>query len=548
MNHPTHLSRRRAVQAAIATAAAVSIPAGQATAGEATPATGANIAQGPTRQQVAAAVGMLDSWIASTMTRTGVPGMAVAVVFDDEVLYERGFGMREVGGTDPVTVDTVFQLASMSKAISSTVMAAVVGDGTTTWDTVAADALPGFALSDPWLSAQVSLRDLFSHRSGLPAYAGDTLIATFGYGRDETVRRLRLVEPATPIRTAFAYTNVGLSVAGFAAAASAGTDWEDLAESRLLAPLGMDQTSYRNADYLARANRAEPHYRKVDGSWATGLVTNGDPMSPAGGVSASVHDLTRWVRMQLGEGVLDGKEIVARAALMETRRPQILESSPANPADGPATFYGLGWFLTHDDLGRLRVYHIGDFSDGFRTSVNLLPGSRLGIVALTNAWPNPLPDAVPRTFFEMVERGEPSQDWITYFASQTDAGLEAVRRAAPFPQTAQPGHDPALPLESYVGTFANTLYGTIATRIKDGGLVLEFGPGPAQLSLSHWSRDVFTYDLPPTGAVLIGEKLGVQFRIGPTGTASELAFGLPSVGPEGTAVFTRIEPGTPGAS
>ena len=153
-----------------------------------------------TPDQVEAALPKLDGLIEDAMARTGVPGAAVAVVYDDEVVYERAFGVREVGKPDPVTPETVFQLASMSKSISSTLVAAVVGDGATTWDAVAADLLPGFALSDPWLSAQVTLRDLFSHRSGLPAYAGDGLTATFGYGREESVRRLRYVSPATPLR------------------------------------------------------------------------------------------------------------------------------------------------------------------------------------------------------------------------------------------------------------------------------------------------------------------------------------------------------------
>lgn len=199
--------------------------------------------------QVEAALAKLDRLIEDAMARTGVPGAAVAVVYNDAVVYERAFGVREVGKSDAVTPETVFQLASMSKSISLTVVAAVVGDGATTWDAVAADLLPGFALADPWWwTSQVTLRDLFSHRSGLPAYAGDGLTATFGYGREESVRRLRYVQPATPLRTSFAYTNLGLFVAAYAAAAVAGQTWEELADERLFGRLGMVTTSYRLAD------------------------------------------------------------------------------------------------------------------------------------------------------------------------------------------------------------------------------------------------------------------------------------------------------------
>ncbi len=474
------------------------------------------------------------------MTRTGVPGAAVAVVYNDEVIYEQAFGVREVGKSDPVTPETVFQLASMSKSLSSTLVAAVVGDGATTWDAVAADLLPGFALSDPWLSAQVTLRDLFSHRSGLPAYAGDTLTATFGYGREESVRRLRDVPPATPLRTTFAYANLPLSVAGYAAAQATGQTWEDLADERLFAPLGMTSSSYRLADYTGRTNKAAPHYPTKDGVWALGEVTDADAAAPAGGVSTNVQDLTRWMRLQLGGGMFEGTEVVASAPLLETRRPQILEASPPNPADGPALFYGLGWRLNYDERGRLLVHHIGDFSSGFRTGVYLLPAAGLGIVVLTNAWPNPLADAIPRMFYEIVEQGETTQDWISIFADQTTAALAAVSAAAPFPRGDAPTDGPALALDAYTGTFTNGQYGDLTVVEDNGGLVLELGPLPTRLELTHWDRDVFTYPLPPSGEVLLG-KLGVQFMIGPSRKATTLAFGLPTVGPDSTALFTRVE-------
>ena len=208
----------------------------------------------------------------------------------------------------------------------------------------------------------------------------------------------------------FAYTNLGLSIAAYAAAHATGQTWEDLADERLFAPLGMATSSYRLADYVGRTNKAAPHYRTRDGDWALGEVNDSDAASPAGGVSTNVRDLTRWVRLQLGGGVFEGAEVVASSPLLETRRPQILEGSPPNPADGPALFYGLGWRLHYDERGRLNVHHIGDFNSGFRTGVSLLPAAGLGIVVLSNAWPNSLSDGIPKAFFEIVDRGEPTED------------------------------------------------------------------------------------------------------------------------------------------
>lgn len=532
------LSRRRAMQTILSAAAVATLPRGRAVARQSTPIV-VNEAM-ITPDQMEAALPKLDGLLEDAMMRTGVPGAAVAVVYDDAVVYERAFGVREVGKPDAVTPETVFQLASMSKSISSTLVAAVVGDGATTWDAVAADLLPGFALSDPWLSAQVTLRDLFSHRSGLPAYAGDGLTSTFGYGREESVRRLRYVPPATSLRTSFAYANLPLSVAAYAAAMATGQTWEDLADERLFAPLGMATSSYRLADYVGQTNKAAPHYRTRDGVWALGEVTDADAASPAGGVSTTVQDLTRWMRLQLGGGVFEGAEVVASAPLLETRRPQILAGSPPNPANGPALFYGLGWYLQYDERGRLLMHHIGDFNSGFRTGVSLLPAAGLGIVVLSNAWPNSLSDAIPKAFFEIVERGEPTEDWIGIFEAQTAAALAAVSDAAPFPRGDAPADGPPLSLDAYTGSYTNELYGDITVREENGGLVLEFGPLPSRLELEHWDRDVFTFPLPPSGEVLLG-KLGVQFMIGPSRKATTAALGLPTVGPDANALFTRME-------
>ena len=529
-------SRRRAMQAAAAGAAVATLPQVAAASRQATPKAPAESTV--SAEAVDAAVQKLDALIEDAMTRMGVPGAAVAVVHDDAVVYERAFGVRDMAGTDEVTPDTVFQLASMSKPISSTLVAAVIGDGATTWDAVAADTLTGFALHDPWWTAQVTLRDLFSHRSGLPAYAGDGLTATFGYGREESVRRMRHILPASPLRTTFAYTNLGLSVAGYAAAEAAGQAWEDLADARLFAPLGMSSTSYWYEDFIGRGNRATPHYRTAEGGWAHGEVVDGTAAAPAGGVSTSIRDLAQWVRLQLGDGIYEGNEIVASAPLYETRRPQILEASPPNPMNGPTLFYGLGWRLTFDEHGRLAMSHIGDFSSGARTGVSLLPAARLGIVVLSNAWPNSLADAIPRAFFEIVERGEPTEDWVGVYEAQTDEGLAAIRSAAPFPSGAPPANDPPLPLDAYSGIYTNELYGDTTARAEDDSLVLDLGPMPVTIELRPWDRDVFTYPLPPSGQVMLGQ-LGVEFTIGPTGTATSLAFGLPTVGPDATAYFTR---------
>ena len=205
-------SRRRAMLAALASAATITLPQARTAAHQATP-TAASDAE-ITDAQVQSALDRLDDLIKDGMTQTGVPGVAVAVVYADEVVYQRGFGVRELGKPEPVTPETVFQIASLSKSISSTLVAAVIGDGMTTWDATIGGIDPGFALSDPWISDQVTIQDMLCHRSGLPAYGGDPLVFTFGYDRDECMQRLRYYPQASPFRTRLCLLQPGVQCRG----------------------------------------------------------------------------------------------------------------------------------------------------------------------------------------------------------------------------------------------------------------------------------------------------------------------------------------------
>ena len=345
---------------------------------------------------------------------------------------------------------------------------------------------------------------------------------------------------ATPFRTTYAYNNVGLSAAAFATARAAGQSWEDLAEARLLAPLGMSSTSYRFADFGRHANRATAHYVTPDGTWVPSQPVDDDPAAPAGGVSTNVRDLTRWLRLQLGGGVFEGQQVVASEPLWDTHRPHILQHSPPDPAAGSVSFYGLGWFLQSDDRGRLLLWHDGDFSEGIATGATLLPAAGLGIVALVNASPGPLRSAIPRAFLDMVTHGEPVQDWIGTIERDHATFVAGLHTPALSGVLGEPPADaaPPLPRDAYTGTYANVGYGEVTVRDAPGGLMLEFGANPNGLALAHWDRDTFTY----SGEGLIAYlKFGVTFVIGFDGVAEAvrvlLVTGNPAVEP---TTFTRV--------
>ena len=262
-----------------------------------------------TPQRVARAVERLPDLAETILQQSGVPGMAVAIVHDDALTFAGGFGVREMGKDAAVDAETVFQLASVSKSLAATVVASVVGDGTVAWESRMADIAPGFALHDAWPTQNVSVADLFAHRSGLHDHAGD-LLEDLGFDREEVLHRLRYLEPAYSFREGYEYTNFGLTAAAVAVADVAGQTWEDLSAERLYQPLGMTHTSSRFADYMAEPNRAVPHVKDGDTWVVTPMQREPDAQSPAGGVSSNARELAQWMRLQLGQGSFEGQQLI----------------------------------------------------------------------------------------------------------------------------------------------------------------------------------------------------------------------------------------------
>ncbi|WP_404924971.1 serine hydrolase [Mesorhizobium sp. ORM16] len=444
-----------------------------------------------TTDRVTEVLPKLDAIIRDGMSRTGVPGLAIAIVHGDTVVFLRGYGVREVGKPEPVDPDTVFQLASMSKPIASTVVATLVGDGLVAWDDPIVKHDPGFELKDPWVTREVTLRDMFSHRSGLPGHIGD-LLEDLGYSREEILFRLRHVNPAGPFRASYAYTNFGLTEAALAAAKAAGKPWEVLSEERLYRPAGMTRTSSRHSDFLAAENRAVNSVR-ADGKWLPGPPRDPDAQSPAGGVSSTARDLAQWLRLQLGGGKLDGKEIVTSAALAETHQPVIARGSAPGPYGAFPPSYGLGWNVDLDPQGRIHLSHSGAFNLGVGTNVHLVPSERLGIAVVTNGYPVGLAEATSKSFLDLVFAGKVERDWIDAYGQFMADAMKPDYGGAIDAARARSQPSPALPAASYVGTYDNDFYGGLTVTPKSGSLVMSLEPRTESFPLQHIARDTFTY-------------------------------------------------------
>src|SRR5436305_12142564 len=253
-----------------------------------------------TSEQVTRAIQEVEKLAQKQIQENALPGLAIAVVFQDKPVYAKGFGVRDTNTNVPVDADTVFQLASLSKSIGSTVVAELVGEGKITWDSKLSVLDPTFAMFDPWVTREITIRDMSAHRSGLPEHAGD-LLEDLGFTRAEILYRLRYQHPGSSFRSHYAYTNFGMTEGGIAAAKAYGLEWAEASEQKLYKPLGMNSTSSRYADFVARTNKTLGHVL-VDGKWVQKFKRDPDAQSPTGGGRSSVNYLTKWRRLQPAHG------------------------------------------------------------------------------------------------------------------------------------------------------------------------------------------------------------------------------------------------------
>lgn len=469
-------------------------------------------------ERLHSALASLDRLASETLAASGVPGMAIAVVHDDRVEHLAGYGVRQVGHGAAIDTDTVFQLASVSKPMAATVMAGLVGDGVVGWDDPIARHLPEFALADAAATRQVTLRDMFCHRSGLSAHAGD-LLEDIGYDRDAILYRLRYLPLDKPLRAGYAYTNFGLTLAAVAAARAAGQSWEELAARRLFRPAGMTSASFRHQDFVASDNRARLHVAGDGDSYAARYDRNADAQSPAGGASASIADMALWLRIILNEGELDGVRHVAAAELAQTRQPQIESLPAARSPVGRASYYGLGWNVDTDASGRVFHTHSGGFTLGAAANVTVCVEQRLGIVVLTNAWPVGVAEGIAKTFMEWALDGTLSRDWMALYKEAFAARLQADLRGPGDYVQPLPEAQATRNLQAYVGAYRNDYYGQVSVAQNGNALTLTIGPDKTAYPLRPWNADEFLYEPQGENAVRITK---VSFSVASSGKAERL--------------------------
>ena len=430
-----------------------------------------------------------DGYVAQAMRDWKVPGMAIAVIRNDSILLIKGYGTRTMGKTEPVDAHTMFAIGSSSKAFTSTLVAMMVDAGKMRWDDQATRYLPNLEMYDPYVSKELTLRDLLTHRSGLAR--GDLMWYAGAYDRDEILRRVRFLKPTWSMRSHFGYQNIMYLAAGQAVAKTAGRSWDDLVKERIFTPLGMTESNTSIKALAGNPNVATPHADVNDTLHAV-PYHDIDNIGPAGSINSNAADMIKWVRFQLHEGKVNGKQLVGAGTLRETHTAQMVIPLGADArAFNPYTHleaYGMGWFL-QDYRGRELDQHGGNI-DGMTAMVAVMPEEHLGMVILTNANGSPLPTIVLYRALDAL-LGAPPRDWnaeqlkVMAKAKSMAAAAEQKRIAARNPNTR-----PSLPLDNYAGTYSDSLYGDLTITHNGDKLRMKYG-NLMDDELQHWQYDSF---------------------------------------------------------
>ena len=430
-----------------------------------------------------------DDYVNKAIKDWDVPGMAIAVVKDDKVVYAKGYGLREIGKTAAVDENTIFAIGSSSKAFTAASLAILADEGKLKWDDAVSKYLPDFQLFDPYVTRQMTVRDMLTHRIGLER--GDQLWYATAYTRDEVLRRVRFLEPSSSVRSRFGYQNIMYLAAGEIVPSITNKSWDDFVAERIFTPLGMKNsgTSIRT---LSKSDDVSTPHVKIDGKMEPVAWRLIDNIAPAGSINSNVSDMAQWVRLHLAKGKFNGKQIVSEAAIKEMHTSQTIMRLEGQYTliypDAHFLNYGMGWFLS-DFRGKKLVEH-GGAIDGMRALVAMIPEENVGVVVLTNANGSILPQFLAYRIFDSY-LGKDAKDWQAEALPKIKA-IEEQGKAAQEKALAErvKGTSPSLGLEKYAGIYQSEMYGDVEIRFAGGKLSQHFGPN-FNGDLEHWNYDTF---------------------------------------------------------
>ncbi len=429
----------------------------------------------------------LDAYYAEALKAWDVPGMSIAIVKDGEVVFSKGYGVKELGKRGTPDDNTLFAIASNSKAFTTAVIAQLVEEGKLGWNDKVKDHLSYFELYDPWVSNAVTIRDLLSHRVGLGTFSGDILWYRTTLSAEEIVRRVKHLPKAYDFRSGYGYSNVMYITAGEVIRKVTGKSWGENVRERFFEPLGMTRSITTSKAIEAKGNAATPH-ALIDGEHKPISWEDWETVGATGGVISSVKDLSQWMIFNLDHGVWKGDTLLSPQSRNMVWTPHNMFG--VNHTDGDQTThlrgYGLGWGI-RDYHGRMWISHTGGYP-GMLSTVVLIPDEKLGVVILTNGMRSvfgPLARYTVDAFLDV-----PEKDWaaeaLESLNARKDTRIEERKEARVL--GTRPTHD----LDAYVGTYVADAYGKIIVKEDSGKLAIEFEHTPdLNATLEHWHYDVW---------------------------------------------------------
>jgi len=426
-----------------------------------------------------------DRWVDSALTAWHVVGAGVGIIVDGQIAYAAGHGLRDRDKQLPTTTQTLFAIGSSSKAFTAFALGTLVDQGRIAWDKPVADYLPWFRMYDPDVTHRLSVRDLVTHRSGLPRhdlvwYNNRTV------SREDLVRRLRYLPPNKDLRETFQYNNLMFVTAGYLVGVLQGASWEDAIRSLVFQPLGMAGSNFSVAESQRAPDYSLPYEVRRD-TIRQMSFRDINTVGPAGSINSSVDDMLKWVRMQLSDGTVDGRRVIQAATLRDMHSPH-MPMGLSDEKEFGAQDYGMGWFL-ESYRGHYRVSHGGNI-DGFSALVTLYPKDGVGIVVLANQNGSALPGLVSLHAADRIF-GPPQRDWNAEALARRAAGEVQQRQAEQKKQSVRvPNTKPSHPLADYVGDYFDPGYGTVTVGLDSGHLVATFNG--IRTALGHWHYDVFS--------------------------------------------------------
>lgn len=432
----------------------------------------------------------LDQYFAKMVEDWDVPSASIGIVKDGELVFRGNYGVKEIGKKDKPDAGTNYAIASNSKAFTSAILGMLVDEGKLKWDDKVRKYLPYFALYDSWVSENTTIRDLLSHRVGLGTFSGDVIWYKSDLTSEEIVKRVKYIPPAYKFRAGYGYSNVMYIAAGEVIKAVTGKTWAENVNDRIFKPLGMDRT-VTNPDKLENiGNYATPHGREDEKNIPIDWV-NWEEIGALGGVISNVEDLSKWVILNLNNGVYKGDTLFSknvRNTVWTPHNNHRVDLTKPNDFNRHFNAYGLGWGLS-DYHGNLKVGHTGGY-DGMITAITLIPDENLGVIVLTNGMKSPIMAA---TYYALDRfLGLPVIDWSSKMLSEKNKNQVKDTRITSRKKKRRMNTKPSLELKKYTGVYKSDIYGDIIVSEKLDKLHLDFEHSPdLAATLSHWHYNTF---------------------------------------------------------